>query len=212
VREPDPRVVYLVRHARTAFNDEGRLRGRLDPALDSVGRAQASACAAALAEKLRGAPSVRVITSPLRRARETAEVIAAATAASVEVDGRLIDRDYGPWAGQPEDSVVAEWGSLDAAPGVETAARVISRARAVLTDLSEALDVSPVVIVAHDAVNRALLASLDPSLGQPEQIRQRTACWNLLHGRDGAWQVDATDQLAGEALTEGQQLPAGRDL
>ena len=56
--------VYLVRHARTALNADGRLRGHLDPPLDDVGRSEARELAVVLAS-LR---PVRVVTSPLRRA------------------------------------------------------------------------------------------------------------------------------------------------
>lgn len=51
-----------------------------------------------------------------------------------------------------------------------------------------------VVLVAHDAVNRLLLASLDPSLGPADEIGQSTACWNLLTNRDGTWHVERVDQ------------------
>ena len=182
--------VYLVRHGRTAFNADGRLRGHLDPPLDEVGRAEAADLAIVLGS-LR--PS-RVVTSPLLRAMQTAEIVAGRTAAPVVVDKRLIDRGYGPWAGEREASVIAEWGSLDAAPGVEPAPSVAQRARDVLDAQVADLATGPVVLVAHDAINRPLLCQLDPELGPPERIAQRTACWNVLSRVDGVCAVERVDQ------------------
>ncbi len=181
---------YLVRHGRTAFNADGRLRGHLDPPLDEVGRAEVRDLAIVLAS-LR--PS-RIVTSPLLRAVQTAEIIAAHAGAPVLVDKRLIDRDYGPWAGERQDAVIAEWGSLDAAPGVEPARLVAQRARDVLDAQGADPATGPVVLVAHDAINRGLLHQLDPQLGPPDRIDQRTACWNVLSGVDGVWTVERVDQ------------------
>jgi broad specificity phosphatase PhoE len=107
--------LYLVRPARTALNADGRLRGRLDPSLDDIGRAEASALAGALA----AVRLVRVVSSPLRRAVETAEAISGRVHVDVVLDERLADRDYGPWAGSTEGDVVAEFGSLYGAPDLE---------------------------------------------------------------------------------------------
>lgn len=182
--------VYLVRHARTALNADGRLRGHLDPPLDDVGRSEARELAVVLASL----HPVRVVTSPLRRAVDTAKAIAGRASVRVVVDERLIDRDYGPWAGQREDAVVAEWGLLDGAPGVERAESVVRRALAALD--AQSTDGGPVVMVSHEAVNRALLRSLDPDLGSRGRISQRTACWNVLLRLDERWVVDEVDRKA----------------
>ncbi|HEY8865370.1 MAG TPA: histidine phosphatase family protein [Solirubrobacteraceae bacterium] len=182
--------LYLVRHARTALNADGRLRGRLDPALDDVGRAEAAALATVIAA-LRPA---RIVSSPLRRAWETAAAIADPAGLPVLVAAGLIDRDYGPWAGDTEDAVIAQFGDLDLAPGVEPAYAVIKRARAVLDEQSEFLGAGPVVMVSHDAVNRLLLTDLASDLGGAGQLRQRTACWNVLSVVDGRWTVERVDE------------------
>ena len=78
--------VLLVRHGRTALNAENRLRGRLDPDLDEVGRAEVQAIAAELAAM----KPTRVVSSPLRRAVQTAEAIARQAGVRVVVDNGLI--------------------------------------------------------------------------------------------------------------------------
>jgi probable phosphoglycerate mutase len=113
----------------------------------------------------------------------------------VVIDARLNDRDYGPWTAQPRAEVVRRYGSVDAAPGVEPLAAVAARARTAFEQLAREHDSGPLVSVSHDAVNRALLAQLDPSL---TDIGQRTACWNQLSRVDGAWRVDGYDLKPGQ--------------
>ena len=182
--------VLLVRHGRTVLNAENRLRGRLDPELDAVGLAEADA----LAQELAAREPARVVSSPLRRAVQTAEAIARRAGVRVQVDRGLIDRDYGSWAGHTKDELIDRWGSVDAAPGVERPEHVLYRACVVLVQQLDFLGPHPVVLVSHDAVTRALLAHLDPNLGPPSGIDQRTACWNELVHRMGDWRVELVDQ------------------
>jgi broad specificity phosphatase PhoE len=187
---PKPIHVYLCRHARTALNAQGLLRGHLDPPLDAQGHAEADA----LGKALESLSPRRVVCSPLKRAIQTAQAVASFTGSEVSVDLRLIDRDYGAWAGRREEDAVAAHGSIDAADGVEPADIVLSRARQVLDDQVREGEHGPVVLVSHDAVNRLLLASLDPELRATGKIPQRTACWNLLLHTGGGWRVELLDQ------------------
>ena len=182
--------VLLVRHGRTVLNVENMLRGRLDPELDAVGLAEADA----LAQELAAREPARVVSSPLRRAVQTAEAIARRVGVRVQVDRGLIDRDYGSWAGHTKDELIDRWGSVDAAPGVERPEHVLYRACVVLVQQLDFLGPHPVVLVSHDAVNRALLAHLDPTLGPASRIDQRTACWNELVHVMGDWRVELVDQ------------------
>lgn len=86
------------------------------------------------------------------------------------------------------------WGSVDRAPGVESTERVLYRVSVVLMQQFDFLGPRPVVLVSHDAVNRALLAHLDPTLGPASIIGQRTACWNELVHVMGDWRVTRVDQ------------------
>lgn len=192
----DEPIVVLARHGETVLNANGVLRGHLDPPLDEAGLAEVAALGAAIAALLAPRRLVRIVASPLRRAVQTAQAIAARTSAPVELAPGLIDRDYGRWAGQSLEAVIAKFGSLAAAEGVEAADAVAARALAVLDAQRPVVEGGAVVLVAHDAVNRLLLASLDPSLGPADEIGQRTACWNVLAFHDGAWQVRSVDQKA----------------
>lgn len=184
-------VVVVCRHARTALNAAGRLRGHLDVPLDEWGMEEA----ARLGDHLAGAGVSRVVTSPLERAMQTAQAIVTATRAPLRVDRRLIDRDYGDWAGAVTADVVARFSSLDDAPGVEPSGDVLARVSHALNDHAHRGRPGVVVLVSHDAVIRTLLAGLDRGLGPADAIPQRTACWNLLRRVDDTWRVEHVDQL-----------------
>lgn len=186
-------LVYLARHGRTALNAEDRLRGLSDPPLDKVGLAEVARLANVLADR----NPTAVISSPLQRAVQTASAIAAAADAPVSSDLRLNDRDYGPMTGERRADVEQRYGSIDGAPGVEPLAAVAERARVTFFELVAEHDGGPIVLVSHDAFNRALLAQIDPDL---TDVAQRTACWNQLSFSDGAWRVDAYDQKPGDSV------------
>src|SRR5436305_3157034 len=87
--DPDPRagVLILARHGQTTANASGLLLGRADLPLTDLGRRQAEA----IASTIHGA--ARVVSSPLRRALETAAMLSNA----VEVDERWVEVDYGQY-------------------------------------------------------------------------------------------------------------------
>ncbi len=182
--------VYLSRHGRTKLNAAGMLRGHLDPPLDEVGQSQARELGLALGQF---EPSL-IVSSPLTRAVETARYISDVCAAGgVEIDDRLIDRDYGPWAGHRLEEVLAKWGSVEDAPGVEPMAAFRARVTTALEAVVERA-ISGAVVVAHDAVNRTLIAALAPiEYPVADTIPQRTGCYNLLEFVGGKGQVASVD-------------------
>ena len=108
-------VLYLMRHGHTELNALHEVHGRIDDPLDERGLAQA----AALGQLFAGVPLTAVYASPLQRAMQTAEPVAAAAGLTVVADPDLMDRDYGPWTGHVKVEVEAEFGAVDNAPGVE---------------------------------------------------------------------------------------------
>ena len=96
-------MIVFARHGQTAPNRDGLVLGRADPELTEEGHRQAARLAAALA----GEPVAAVVTSPLLRARQTAEAVAAACGGGtpVLVDERLVEIDGGTWEGRPAGSL-----------------------------------------------------------------------------------------------------------
>lgn len=93
--------LVLVRHGRTEWNRDRRLAGRSDVGLDEVGRVQASGIRALLGDV------AELRTSPLRRARETAELLATGKVATV--DPSFIELDYGELEGHLVETVPASF-------------------------------------------------------------------------------------------------------
>lgn len=160
-------MLVVVRHGRTAENAAGLLLGRADPDLDVVGEAQAALMAEWIGEV------DRVVSSPLRRARRTAD----AFGREVEVDERWIELDYGQFDGQPVASVAVEtWGRWRddphyAPPGGESLAALEVRVAAAAEELYLAAAESTIVVVTHVSPIKAVLSWV---LGGVDQVGFRT--------------------------------------
>jgi broad specificity phosphatase PhoE len=147
-------VLILVRHGQTTANAQGLLLGRLDPELTETGRLQARAIARALG------PIDRVISSPLRRARATAETFGL----PVDVDERWIEIDYGRYDGVPLSEVPAGlWDAWRSDPGFvpadgESLAEVGERVRRACAALTDEASGHQVVVVSHVSPIKAAVA------------------------------------------------------
>ena len=86
-------MVYIIRHGQTELNSRHVLQGRSDQPLNQEGIQQAREAA----ERLKGVHFTYVFTSPLDRAKETADIVAPGVIPAV--DERLIEMDYGPYEG-----------------------------------------------------------------------------------------------------------------
>ena len=164
-----PTTTLLLRHGQTALSAERRFAGRGDIRLTDLGLEQARAAAVRLAE--RGGVDL-VLTSPLLRARQTAEIVAAAVGAPLEMDDDLAETDFGNWEGMTFGEVMARWPDEMAAwmadpeiapPGGESFAAVAVRVDAALDRLLGAHQGQTVVVVSHvtpikTIVCRAVLA------------------------------------------------------
>jgi alpha-ribazole phosphatase len=150
-------VLILVRHGRTAANKAGQLQGRLDQDLDEIGEQQAVSVAA----MVRGiGPIDTVISSPLKRAQQTAAVFGL----PVETDERFIELSYGVYEGVKHADVPSEvWNNWrdDFAyvpNGGESLAALDERVRAACEDLTERASTSNVVVVSHVSPMKSAVA------------------------------------------------------
>ena len=91
-----PTRLLLLRHGETALSVQHRYSGRGNPELTERGRQQATAAARHLGRR---GEIAAVVSSPLSRARETAEAVAQALGTSVTLDEGLIETDFGQWEG-----------------------------------------------------------------------------------------------------------------
>ncbi|MEY2420917.1 MAG: alpha-ribazole phosphatase [Acidimicrobiaceae bacterium] len=184
-------MLIVVRHGQTEANARGLLLGRADPALDATGRTQASAVAAALAPLRR---DTRIISSPLRRARETAAIIA--REGEVEIDERWIELDYGSFEGTPVVDVPEETWRLwradpDYAPGGGESLRSLGeRVSGACSELIVGAAERDVIVVTHVSPVKAATA------------------WALGVGDDVTWRM----YVAPGSITRIAPRPWGRVL
>lgn len=159
-----PRLIMLVRHGQTTYNVEQRLPGQLPGiALTEEGRRQAHQAAVALS----AVPVSAVISSPLERAHDTAEIIARGWGVTVRQDPRLMDTDVVRWAGKKIDEVSKAdpaWKAfldnpMEPPEGVESFTSVQQRAVAVVEDvLRDSSCGNYVVLVAHADIVKLIVA------------------------------------------------------
>ena len=164
----EPTVTRLLRHGQTPMSVQKRYAGRSDVPLTDLGVQQA----AAAAKRLASAGLDVIVTSPLLRAVQTAEEVAAATGATVVTDDGFREADFGAWegltfaeAGERWPDELAAWmASPDAAPpDGESFAMVALRVLAAADRLIETHRHERIVVVSHvtpikTLVCRALLA------------------------------------------------------
>jgi broad specificity phosphatase PhoE len=156
-------TLYLVRNAATEWVSEGRLTGRREIPLSKEGVAQATR----LGERLAAVDFAEILSSPLPRAVQTAELLAAAHHVEVARDPRLIDVDAGRWEGVPLATIGAtpEYQRLLANPlgeGPPGGDRLIDVRDRMIASVGQALADNElgahVAIVSHAAPIRLLLS------------------------------------------------------
>lgn len=157
---PSPRRIVLVRHGETEWSRSGRHTGLTDVALTPRGRLQAEELGRVLAREglAAGDDDLRVLTSPLARARQTC--VLAGLDPVAKVCPELAEWDYGEYDGRRTEDIRKErpgwllW--RDGVPGGETVEEVGSRADRVLERISGLAD--SVVLFAHGHILRVLAA------------------------------------------------------
>ncbi|PPF85536.1 histidine phosphatase family protein [Subtercola sp. Z020] len=144
----------LVRHGQTDWNLAKRIQGSTDIPLNDTGRAEARETAATLV----GEHFDEVLTSPLSRARETAEIIAAALGLpQPTVDAELVERRYGDAEGMDYRELHERFPSHIVVPGRETHREVQDRVRAALIRIAESRPGESLVVVCHGGVISSLV-------------------------------------------------------
>jgi broad specificity phosphatase PhoE len=211
------RQLLLVRHGITAWNAEGRFQGHRDPPLSDEGRAEARL----LGERLRHDPAERpasVVSSPLLRALETAQLIA--PDGEVATDRGLIEIGQGEWEGRTHAELAREdaarysaWRTHEHAlpPGAEPLEEARSRAlaatRAAIAGADEA-GTWPLCLVTHGGTIRLVateLLGIDLALGWRLDVDNAALC--VLGEHEDGWRIERWNDVihllrGGHALTD----------
>lgn len=164
------RRLIMLRHGQTTYNAGRRMQGQLDTPLSEVGIQQARDAARWVKEHKH--PVVKIVSSDLSRARDTAEIIGAEIGVEVELDPRLRETHLGTWQGMTHHEVDAAFEGARAlwrhspgwAPsGGESRLDVAARARPLIDELLTGFQAWPdntVLFVAHGGTISALTSNL----------------------------------------------------
>jgi broad specificity phosphatase PhoE len=151
--------VILARHGETDWNRDGIWQGHGDPSLNALGRQQASA----LAERLEEVEIDALYSSDLRRATETAEIVAEAKGLVVVSDPELREMDVGSWTGLTGAEIDERFPGMTYHDG-ESREAFDTRVVTALGRLAASHNGEVVIVVTHGGVVRALQRHV---LGEP---------------------------------------------
>ncbi|HVA69617.1 MAG TPA: histidine phosphatase family protein [Candidatus Binataceae bacterium] len=197
---PGPARLLLVRHAEAEWNQSGRYQGRSESRLSPRGEEQAQA----LANRLATSGVVAIVASPLRRASETAQIVARRLGLAVVTDNHLLELAYGEWEGLSQPEVKLRWPKMlrlwKTAPeqvtfsSGESLKDVCERVRSFLA--SAAAQAGPLLVVTHDAVVRvAVLEARAEPLSEFRRVRVENASITTLVRQGNRFTVERINDV-----------------
>ncbi len=152
------RLVCLIRHGQTDWNTERRLQGREEVPLNEPGRKQSAECGELFKAALEmGIGFSEVFTSPLGRAKETAEYVCASLGAKKAKEIPLLEeRDYGPLSGLTMEERAELRNSGKRYSGIESVKSAACRVKKALVAVSREAGEGAIPVVTHGGVINAL--------------------------------------------------------
>src|SRR5664280_2665002 len=200
------KTIYLVRHAETTWNSEGKVQGSCDTPLSIDGLAQTAKTVVFLSALRVDA----IFTSPLTRARAIAEPVGANLGVPPIVVPELREIEFGGWEGHTWNEIQAMYPATLAAwelksagawpDGGESLDDVAHRARMVRSMLESTCG-NLALVVAHGGFNRVFMSVLLdlPLLSSYNSFTQPNACISVFEAQTSKWQarvIDSTCHLA----------------
>ncbi|NJM34096.1 MAG: histidine phosphatase family protein [Rhodomicrobium sp.] len=154
-------LIYFIRHGQTDWNAERRFQGQLDVPVNDTGRGQAARNGRTLAGIVADPAAFDFVSSPLRRAAETMEIIRREMALAPDAyrtDPRLMEIHVGDWQGRWTREIFGDaqhhdggWDFVHPGEGGESYAMLSARVLAWLAEVK-----SDTVVTAHGGVMRCL--------------------------------------------------------
>ena len=219
-RLAEPPILLLVRHGETASNLSHRFAGWNDDQLTEGGREGVVELARAL-----GFRGGRLYASPVRRAVDTAEILATELGLEVRTVHDLHELEVGEWKGLTEEEVSERWPEayrawletpdILAVKGRESLEELRERARSAIDQIGRAElseDASPALVVTHLALIRVLwLAARDRPLSEYHSVAgHHGELYPLLWEGRGKLRVALGDPVSVDGLATGQRPWEGR--
>jgi uncharacterized phosphatase len=178
-------VICIVRHGETDWNAQGRLQGREDIELNDAGREQAFK----IASYLSGETWNVLVSSPLKRAYETARIIAhRLSIPEIEVEEQITERDYGEASGLWPEERRSRF--PDGIPGQEDFELLRLRAIAGIEKIAGDHPGKRILVISHGALTNSILYTLSGGEFGSFKTRLKNGCINQITLYKGKWTVD----------------------
>ena len=176
----------LLRHGQTDWNINFLLQGVTDIPMNQTGIEQVKLAAQAI----KAQDWDIVLTSPLSRARQTAEIIASQHGFSEIIEQELlIERSFGEAEGLSHEQWRAKYSNLDEIPGGESRTQLAERSNLLLETISKELAGKRVLAISHGALIRALLSIASNNELPRDGERLGNASLNVVKHSENSWQV-----------------------
>jgi uncharacterized phosphatase len=191
-------AIYLIRHGETDWNRQGRLQGLEDIELNETGIRQAGQCA----EAFKNISVDSILTSPLKRAKQTADIIAQYMGLAAVVQEDLTERDFGRLSGlTPQER--ERFLELGEDPLLESKETLTKRLMRVLNTFTDDVRQKNTILVSHGASINMLLSVLsDGRIGTGKTIL-KNGCISKLSTVERTFKIDFYNLTAQEFLNAG---------
>ena len=189
--------VIAIRHGETEWNALGREQGQLDSPLTARGLQQAEA----IAGRLQRARFSALYSSDLGRALHTAEIVARATGATIDVDAGLRERHTGIFQGMTKEQMTAQYPNEYSAyrsdpyayqvPGGESGQQRTERSVRVMNALADRHADETIVVITHGGFLIGFFEHvLNLAPGNAWRFKRQNAAFNVFARTDGAWSLE----------------------
>lgn len=176
--------ICLVRYGETDWNKLGKLQGHTDIKLNSTGIIQANACADYLCKS----SYELIITSPLKRAKQTAQIIAEKNHIPIIEMSQFMERSYGDAEGLTQEERITKYPDLNY-PNQESRESLSERVLLGLQKIHSEQDAKKLILVAHGAVINAILAVISNNeIGSGKTVFAN-ACISTIQFVDSNWHI-----------------------
>lgn len=186
IRPAAPGVTHvcLIRHGQTDWNLLGKYQGREDIPLNREGEREAEA----VGRYLSGFCWAAILTSPLVRARRTAQIIGRSCGLAPKEDADFIERDFGEASGMTfaQQRTAYPDGNI---PGRETDAAMAVRTARAFDRILRGYPGKNILVVSHGAAINFMLRQLSKGAVRLEDMRVNNLCYNLAEHDGKDWHV-----------------------
>ena len=182
--------IGLFRHGQTDWNINLLLQGVTDIPMNSTGIAQVRTAARALKVN----DWDLILTSPLGRARQTAEIIAEHLGfQDIHQQDLLIERSFGEAEGLAYEQWKSKYSNLDELPGGESKSDLVARSKTLLDTFAEDHPGKRILAISHGALIRTVLAIASDNMLPREGERLGNASLNVVSHQEASWSVTKYD-------------------